>query len=43
LAGTYLGQYNKEKNKLLVNRANENTKFDDTPAREIPIPYKVVQ
>ncbi len=43
LAGTYLGQYNKEKNKLLITRANENPKFDDTPAREIPIPYKVVQ
>jgi hypothetical protein len=39
-ASTYLSLYMREKNKMIINRTNQNTKFADNNV-DRPIPYKV--
>lgn len=40
-ASTYFGQYTREKNRLINNRANQNPKFDDTVPAQVQIPFLV--
>jgi hypothetical protein len=41
-ASTLYGQYTREKNKLICNRANQNPKFDDSSVSTPVIPYVVI-